>query len=42
MSIHLSETGRNGLMPDHFTGEVIRPGDRDDENARRAWLTHRG
>jgi FAD/FMN-containing dehydrogenase len=37
MSIRLSETSRNGLMPDRFTGEVILPGDRDYENARRVW-----
>jgi hypothetical protein len=37
MSIRLSETSRNGLTPDHFTGEVILPGDRDYEDARRVW-----
>ena len=37
MSIRLSETSRNGLMPDHFSGEVILPGDRDYEDARRVW-----
>ena len=37
MSIRLSETSSNGLMPEHFTGEVILPGDRDYESARRVW-----